>query len=420
MIKLYIYSLLAIVLALFVSLYLGFPGDPGYLLIAFGSYTFETSLFALLVTIAILYLLAKLILMVFRWINPWYLIRFGRNYKDKLKAKSRSKTVEGLLYFTRGNWDSSYKLLTKGMKDPDATVVNYLAAAYAAYERGDKNVWMQSLEKAESEYPSARSTINSLKAQLLFKSNQLEQCVAVLQQMKANSLNDHSLLQLLKEVYLKLEDWEQLEKLLPSLEKNEVIDSDEAESSRVRIFMENLYAMSSRRADFSDDEIIQQLEKAWKKGPANYKQDERIVKHYADILLKLNRVDLAAKVIETVLNNAWSDVLVARYGEIDFGNSHKNLLIAEGWLQARPGNAHLLLSLGRLAMRNELWGKAREYFETSIEIASIAAAHGELARLLKHLGETQASDIHQAKFVAAIGAELPLLPLPAPSVVKKD
>ena len=71
-------------------------------------------------------------------------------------------------------------------------------------------------------------------------------------------------------------------------------------------------------------------------------------------------------------------------------------------------------------MRNELWGKAREYFETSIEIASIAAAHGELARLLKHLGETQASDIHQAKFVAAIGAELPLLPLPAPSVVKKD
>ncbi|MBL6904055.1 MAG: hypothetical protein ISR27_00850 [Pseudomonadales bacterium] len=420
MIKLYIYSLLAIVLALFVSLYLGFPGDPGYLLIAFGSYTFETSLFALLVTIAILYLLAKLILMVFRWINPWYLIRFGRNYKDKLKAKSRSKTVEGLLYFTRGNWDSSYKLLTKGMKDPDATVVNYLAAAYAAHERGDKNVWMQSLEKAESEYPSARSTINSLKVQLLFKSNQLEQCVAVLQQMKANSLNDHSLLQLLKEVYLKLEDWEQLEKLLPSLEKNEVIDSDEAESIRVRIFMENLYAMSSRRADFSDDEIIQQLEKAWKKGPANYKQDERIVKHYADILLKLNRVDLAAKVIETVLNNAWSDVLVARYGEIDFGNSHKHLLIAEGWLQARPGNAHLLLSLGRLAMRNELWGKAREYFETSIEIASIAAAHGELARLLKHLGETQASDIHQAKFVAAIGAELPLLPLPAPSVVKKD
>lgn len=420
MIKLYIYSLLAIVLALFVSLYLGFPGDPGYLLIAFGSYTFETSLFALLVTIAILYLLAKLILMVFRWINPWYLIRFGRNYKDKLKAKSRSKTVEGLLYFTRGNWDSSYKLLTKGMKDPDATVVNYLAAAYAAHERGGKNVWMQSLEKAESEYPSARSTINSLKAQLLFKSNQLEQCVAVLQQMKANSLNDHSLLQLLKEVYLKLEDWEQLEKLLPSLEKNEVIDSDEAESIRVRIFMENLYAMSSRRADFSDDEIIQQLEKAWKRGPANYKQDERIVKHYADILLKLNRVDLAAKVIETVLNNAWSDVLVARYGEIDFGNSHKNLLIAEGWLQARPGNAHLLLSLGRLAMRNELWGKAREYFETSIEIASIAAAHGELARLLKHLGETQASDIHQAKFVAAIGAELPLLPLPAPSVVKKD
>ena len=63
-------------------------------------------------------------------------------------------------------------------------------------------------------------------------------------------------------------------------------------------------------------------------------------------------------------------------------------------------------------MRNELWGKAREYFETSIEVSPIAEAHGELARLLKHLGEAKASDVQQAKFVAAIGAELPLLPLP--------
>ena len=40
MVKLYLFSLLAIVLALLVSLYLGFPGDPGYLLIAFGEHYF--------------------------------------------------------------------------------------------------------------------------------------------------------------------------------------------------------------------------------------------------------------------------------------------------------------------------------------------------------------------------------------------
>jgi len=412
MVKLYLFSLLAIVLALLVSLYLGFPGDPGYLLIAFGSTTFETSLFALLVAVTVLYLVIKLILIVFHWINPWNLIRFGRNYKEHLRAKSRSKTIEGLLYFTRGNWESSYNLLKKGMKDSDASIVNYLAAAYAAYQQGNKEAWMNCLETAKNKYPAARSTINSLKAQLLFKSNQLEQCVAVLQQMKTSSLNDASLLQLLKDVYLKLNDWEQLENLLPALEKNSVVDGLEAEQIRVRIFMENLYRISSRRVDFSDVEISAQLEKAWKKGTASYKQDEKIVKHYADILFKLDQKEQAGKAIEVALNKNWSDELIKRYGELDFGTPHQQLLIAESWIQKRPGNARLLVALGRLAMRNELWGKAREYFDTSIEISSTAEAHGELARLLKFLGEERLSYEHQEKFVQGVGAELPNLPMP--------
>ena len=412
MIKLYLFSLLSIVLALLVSLNLGFPGDPGYLLIAFGSTTFETSLFALLVAFIVLYVVIKLILIVLRWINPWHLIRFGRNYKENLRANSRSKTIEGLLYFTRGSWESSYNLLKKGMKDSDASVVNYLAAAYAAHQQGNKEAWMNCLETAEEKYPAARSTINSLKAQLLFKSNQLEQCVAVLQQMKTRSLNDASLLQLLKEVYLKLNDWEQLEKLLPALEKNNVIDNEEAELMRVRIFMENLYWTSNQRVDFSNAELGAQLEKAWKKGPALYKQDERIVKHYVEILFKLDQKEQAGKAIEVALNKNWSDELIKRYGELDFGTPHRQLIIAESWIQGRPGNASLLVTLGRLAMRNELWGKAREYFDTSIEVAPQAEAHGELARLLKCLGEEQLADEHQAKFVQGIGGELPSLPMP--------
>ena len=412
MVKLYLFSLLAIVLALLVSLYLGFPGDPGYLLIAFGDTTFETSLFALLVVVIVLYLVIKLILIVFHWANPWHLIRFGRNYKEHLRVKSRSKTIEGLLYFTRGSWESSYNLLKKGMKDTDASVVNYLAAAYAAHQQGNKDAWMNCLETAENKYPAARSTINSLKAQLLFKSNQLEQCVAVLQQMKTSSLNDASLLQLLKDVYLKLNDWVQLEKLLPVLEKNSVIDGQEAELIRVRIFMENLYRISNQRVDFSDMEIGMQLEKAWKKGTALYKHDEKIVKHYADLLFKLDQKEQAGKAIEVALNKSWSDELIKRYGELDFGTPHQQMLIAESWIQNRPGNAKLLVALGRLAMRNELWGKAREYFDTSIEISSTAEAHGELARLLKFLGEEKLADEHQEKFVQGVGAELPNLPMP--------
>ena len=52
-------------------------------------------------------------------------------------AGNRSNTLEGLHYFARGNWQSALKLLRKGLKDKDA-IGNYLAAAYAAFEVGER------------------------------------------------------------------------------------------------------------------------------------------------------------------------------------------------------------------------------------------------------------------------------------------
>ena len=195
MIRLFVFSLLAIVVALWVTLYLGFPGDPGYMLIAFGSYTFETSLFALLVAVIVLFLLVRLLLLLLDWINPMRLLAAGKQISHR--RRTRSNSIEGLLCFTRGSWQSSLNLLKRGMNENDATVINYLAAAFAAYEVGDKEGGMQFLDNAETKFPTARSTINSLRAQLLYKSGQLEQCLAVLEQTKKNFLNDPTLMTLL-------------------------------------------------------------------------------------------------------------------------------------------------------------------------------------------------------------------------------
>ena len=113
MIRLFVFSLLAIVLALWTTVYLGFPADPGYLLLAFGNYTFETSLFALLVAMFVLYTAVRLLLTVFDWINPLHLLAAGRQFNLQRKARARSNSVEGLLCLARGNWQSGLKLLKK-------------------------------------------------------------------------------------------------------------------------------------------------------------------------------------------------------------------------------------------------------------------------------------------------------------------
>lgn len=413
MIRLFIFSLLAIVVALWVTLYLGFPSDPGYLLIAFGNYTFETSLFALLVASGILYLVIKLLILCLQWINPRKLFHVGQAISEHRKAKARSDTIEGLLYFTRGNWQSSYNLLTKSTGDKDASVVNYLAAAYAAHKLGQRDDWVNCLEEAEEKYPKARSTINSLKAQLFFRSGQLEQSVAVLEQLKRSSLNDPSLLHLLKEVYLQLQDWQALKELLPTLEKNKVINATESEQIQMRIFMEELYSCIDGKSDAKQQDALAQLNKLWKKAPATYREDEKVVKHFSELLLQLDAKAEAAKAIEVAVSKQWSELLVQRYGELDFGVSPQQLLMAENWLKGRPADSNLLLCLGRISMRNELWGKAKEYYAASIKIEPTAEAYGELSRLLKNLGEIEASETYLQSYGDMIGAQLPELPLPS-------
>lgn len=415
MVKLFLFSLLALSLALFITIFFDLPDDPGYLLIAFGNYSFETSLVAIVALLLVLTLFYKTLLLLLRTVNPKWVVRWGQQIRRRRKAKSRSKTLEGLLFFARRNWRSSYQYLTKGMVDDDATVVNYLSAAWAAHQLGEKEQWQQCLDDAESQYPMARSTINFVRAQLLFKSNQLEQCLAILEQSRKSSVNDASLLNLLKEVYIKLDDWRKLEELLPTLQLHKLVDAEELERIQVRLFMERLYGASSSQSTINnenDASVAEALHKVWNSAAPKIKSDPKVVRHYVQLLISAGAMTVAAKVIEAALSRTWDDDLIALYGAEAFAHGSKQLLVAENWLKPRPANAVLLLALGRICLRNELWGKARSYFEASLKIAPGREVYGELSRLLGNLGEAEAANVYFKKYQQLANADLPELPQP--------
>ena len=418
MIKLFIFSLLATVLALALNLATGFPADPGYLMVAFGNTTFETSLFALLVAIGIIFLLLRLLLLLFYAFNPFRLVSFGKNFSANRKSRQRSKSVEGLLAFARGDWQLAYGLLIRGAKQADSNVANFLAAAYAAHELEDRDAWTKALTDAENEYPTSRLTIQFVKAQLLFKSNQLEQCLAILEQIKNSGSKENGVFRLLKEVYIKLQEWQKLDELVPVLEKRKIIDAVDAETIRKRVFVKQLdgvieHSESQSGVDGSADSTqFDMLSKMWKKSPAKYREDEKIVKHYIELLVKLGAKIDAAKALEIALSKNWSNSLIIKFAEMDYDSNQAQLLVAENWLKARPANSPLLLSLGRICMRNKLWGKAREYYQASIRISPSAEAYGELARLLKNLGDDTQSEDCFHRYRDLIGSNLLELPLP--------
>ena len=67
---------------------------------------------------------------------------------------------------------------------------------------------------------------------------------------------------------------------------------------------------------------------------------------------------------------------------------------AERWLLEHPGDGRLLLALGRLCVRAELWGKAQNYLDASLSFEPGRESHLALARLFERLDKPQDANRH--------------------------
>jgi HemY protein len=108
-------------------------------------------------------------------------------------------------------------------------------------------------------------------------------------------------------------------------------------------------------------------------------------------LIAEGQTDEAEAIIRKALNREWSEELIRLYADLEATDQAKLLRRAEAWLQTRPEDAALLLVAGRLCVRNELWGKARSYFESSIAIRPSPEAWHELGQLLIRMDEADAA-----------------------------
>jgi HemY protein len=95
--------------------------------------------------------------------------------------------------------------------------------------------------------------------------------------------------------------------------------------------------------------------------------------------------------------------LVLLYGECLDEDALKRIENAERWLNQRPRDWPLLLTLGRLCVQRELWGKAQSYLEASLSVQPTRTAHVALARLFDRMGRVHDANRH---FRAAADAGL--------------
>ena len=370
--------------------------DPGYVAINFRGYLVEMSVPVLLgiaVTLLVaIWAIRKII------IAPRLIGEATGRYRA---GRAGQKLTRGMIEVAEGNYARGEKLLARAASTSDAPLLNYLQAARAAHLQGKDERRDEWLKLAYEHTPAATNAVLLTQAELQLDRKQYEQALATLRRIEENSRDHSYALGLIGKLYYRLEDWDNLDKLLPRLKAQGRITNDTIRIWTVRVHREHL-------EHTQDGDAVQE---AWKNVPRNLRSDLDLLDAYFSALIRTGKHEQAEKELASALNKEWRGPLVRLFGLVEGADASKQLKRAEGWLSAHPEDPDLLLTAARLCLRNELWGKARSYLETVISLRPTPEAYQEYGRLLTHLGEGDAAaDAFREGLGLVAGSPKPAIP----------
>ncbi|MFT5709635.1 MAG: HemY protein [Halioglobus sp.] len=387
--------------------------DPGYILLAYGNYTLESSLWVGLLAIALftftVYFLLRLVRKALSGQNS-----LAGWLGNRQSRKSSRLTNQGLFSFIEGSWTKSRRQLLGGVKGNNSPVLNYLGAARASQALNEPDKALQYLDAARNAQSGADVVVELTQAEMYLRSGEYKQALAVLEKSRGSIAKHPYMLELMYKAYIALADWSELEKLLPEMKKHKTLGADELQKLERKTYASLLTSSASG----ASDSTATQLQAQWQKLPAELKRDQGFCRAYVALLVQCGDIDCAEKIILRSLKKDWDTQLVRQYGLMKCANTGKQLTQAESWLAAHDGDAQLLLCLGRLCARDSLWGKARDYYEASYRLQRSAEICAELGRLLYGMGEETVSGAYFREGLLLAQPSLPQLPMPGKDVFR--
>ena len=381
------------IMALALGLVLAIQSNVGYVQVIYPPYRLDFSLnfliIILIASFAAVYIIIRLTLHTLR------LPAYVRDFKEaRRKDKGRRATEDALLAYAEGRYSRAEKLAQHALMLNEAPAVNALLAARAAqeqraYQRRDD--YLARAEKLAPDHPIARLMT---KADLLIESRQAQDAMPVVQELKAIAGKHLGALRLELKAMQLSKNWDQVLQLVTQLEKREGIEPVQAEQLRINAHIGNL---KHKAHDTS------QLTEYWSKMPAPEKANSKVALTAARYFLALGSASQTRQIIEESLAKHWDSELIELYGQCADKDVVKQIERAEAWLKDHPRDPYLLLALGRLCTRQELWGKAQNYVEASLSVESTRAAHLTLAQLLEKMNKMDEACKHYRQSLALEG-----------------
>jgi HemY protein len=306
--------------------------------------------------------------------------RLQQMNKRRRRNKAGKELIQGLLLFAEGHWKKAEKRLLNNANYNETPVTNYLMAARAAhlqeaYERRD-----ELLKQAIDLDDKADIVVSVSQAEMQMDSQQVAQAQATLLRLYDLSPNHPHITKLLAKIYYKQKNWAALFELMPILLKQKALK--EADIKKLKIA-----AIKGLFDQYANEGQTDKIQTAWKKLPSKVRKRSDAVLLYAESLHSAGAGQLASQILVTKINESWDERLVELYGKLPHTDPIAEGDKAKQWLNSHSENPTLLLTLARLNAQKKLWGKAKSFYENSLNMKPNTAAYLELAQLLQQIGE---------------------------------
>ena len=192
--------------------------DPGYLLLTWGDYQVETSVWlalsALVLSLLLLWFVLRALrttLRVPRALRRWLGIRSARG--------AQRRADKGFTAFFEGHWDVAEKALKKGGAPDEQTILHPLYAALAALHRGESARALMLLEQAETEGSAPAPLIALARFECYLDAGSADQAERSLEQLSNSDRKTPRAKALRAELAFLQRDWQPLIELLPDVRR---------------------------------------------------------------------------------------------------------------------------------------------------------------------------------------------------------
>lgn len=327
--------------------------DPGYVLVRLRGWRAQTTVLAAVIMLLLLWGVLGALWQLLRW-------PFGALTRRHRRV-SRRRLADGLVALAEGRYAEAERDLHRASRMDTLRGPALLAAAEAASRRGEPARALEALGEASQSVPQAARV---LRAAVLRRDGKPAEALALLAPEADSGTLTPGGWRELALAALASGNMRRARDALAPLQKSAALGSRGYQELEQKVLVASIHAAPDAAA----------LNALWSQWPKAQRRAPAVIDAYARRAAALGMILPAMDELESALRREWSSTLVETWGALGNEDLDARLRRAEGWLDAHPNDAGLLLALGRMCARLSLWGKARKYLERSIALTPSAGA----------------------------------------------